>query len=103
MNQRNYLKQKWYCGTAEEIQLSAVNVTTRSKEPLTKENLLLPKIRKIQESMKKINSNSQTPHIPDLVIRRKKSPAVSKPVKVTESKVEISKKNSVEGDMGYDI
>ena len=62
-----------------------------------------PKIRKIQESMKKINSNTQTPPIPDIVITRQKAPAVSKPVKVTKSKVEINKKSSAEGDMGYDI
>ena len=45
----------------KEIQLLAINVTTRSKGPLAEENLLLPKIRKIQESMKKINNNTQTP------------------------------------------
>ena len=32
----------------EEIQLSAVNVTTKSKGPIMDESLLLPKIRKIQ-------------------------------------------------------
>ena len=54
----------------KEIQLSAVNVTTRSKGPIMDEILLLPNIRKIQESMKKINSNTQTPPITDLVITR---------------------------------
>ena len=76
----------------EEIQLSVVNVTTRSKGPIMDEILLLPKIRKIQESMKKINSNNQTPPILDLVITRKKAPVVSNPVKVAESKVESNKK-----------
>ena len=33
--------------TPKEVQFSAVNVTTRSKGPLTKENILLPKIKKI--------------------------------------------------------
>ena len=42
----------------EEIQLSAVNVTTKSKGPIMDESLLLPKIRKIQESMKKIIINT---------------------------------------------
>ena len=67
------------------------------------ESILLPKIREIQERMKKINSNTQTPPIPNLVITRKKAPAVSNPVKVVESKVDINKKISAEGDMGYDI
>ena len=31
----------------EEIQLSSVNVTTRSKGPIMDESLILPKIRKI--------------------------------------------------------
>ena len=84
----------------EEIQLSAVNVATRSKGPIMDEILLLPKLRKIHESMKKISSNTQTPPIPNLVITRKKAPMVSKTVKVVESKMESSKKGSVEGDMG---
>ena len=87
----------------EEIQLSVVNVTTRSKGPIMDEILLLPKIRKIQENMKKISSNTQTSPIPDLVITRKKALAVSNLVKVEKSKVESNKRSSAEGDMGYDI
>ena len=71
----------------EEIQLSAVNVTTRSKGPLIEDNTLLPKIKKIQENMKKIRNNSQTLPVPDLVIIRKNSPTISKHVKAIENKV----------------
>ena len=67
------------------------------------ESLLLSKIRKIQESMKKINSNTQTLPIPGLVITRQKYPVVSKSVKVVENKKENNKKNWVEQDMGYGI
>ena len=42
----------------EDIQLSSVNVTTKRKGPVMDEILILPKIRKIQESMKKISSNN---------------------------------------------
>ena len=70
----------------EEIQPSTVNVTTRSKGPIMDESLLLPKIRKIQDSMNKINSNTQTPPIPDLVITRQKDPMISNAVKVLENK-----------------
>ena len=42
----------------KEIQISAVNVTTRSKGPVMDESLILPKIRKIQESMNKISTNT---------------------------------------------
>ena len=54
----------------EEVQLSAVNVATRSKGPIMDESILLPNIRKIQQRMKKIKSNAQTPPIPNLIITR---------------------------------
>ena len=66
----------------EEIQLSSVNVTTRSKGPILDESLLLTKIRKIQESMKNISSNTQTPPKYDLVTTKDKVMTVSNPVKV---------------------
>ena len=56
----------------EEIQLSAVNVTIRSKGPIMNESLLLPKIQKIQESMKKISSNAQTPPKSDFLTTKDK-------------------------------
>ena len=53
--------------------------------------------------MNKINSNTQTQPIPDLVITRQKNPTISNLVKVVEIKMESSKKGSAKGDMGYDI
>ena len=87
----------------EEIQLLAVNVTTRSKGPLIEDNTLFPKIKKIQENMKKIRNNTQTQPVPNLVITRKNAPTIRKPVKATENKVESIKKSSTECEMGYDI
>ena len=87
----------------EKIQIPAINVTTRSKGPLIEDNTLLPKIKKIQENMKKIRNNTQNPPIPDLVVTRQNSPSVSKPVKAAENKVESAKKSSIECEMGYDI
>ena len=66
----------------KEIQLSAINVTTRSKGPIMDESLLLPKIRKIQESMKKISSNTQTPLKSDLVTTKDKVIIVINAMKV---------------------
>ena len=63
----------------EEIKLSLVNVSTRSKWLVMDDRLILPKIRKIQESMKNISSNTQTPPKSDLVITKDKVTAVSKP------------------------
>ena len=65
----------------KEIQLSIVNVTTRSKGPLIEDNTLVPKIKKIQKNMKKIRNNTQTPPVLDLVITRKNTPTISKPGK----------------------
>ena len=82
----------------KEIQLSVVNVTTKSKGPIMDESLLLPKIRKIQESMKKISSNTQTTYKFYLVTTKDKVPAVSNLVRIVES----GKKGPVEYNMGYD-
>ena len=51
----------------EEIQVSSVNVTTRSKGPVVDESLLLPKIKKFKENMKKILSTTQTTPKPNPV------------------------------------
>ena len=67
------------------------------------EILLLPKIRKIQESMKKISSNTQTPPKSNLVTFEEKFATVIKPVNVVENKAESNKKSPAECDMGYDI
>ena len=77
----------------EEIQLSSVNVTTRRKGPVMDEILILPKISKIQESVRKHNSNTRTPPKSVLVIRKYNFTTISKPVKVLESKAENNKKS----------
>ena len=80
-----------------------VNVTNRIKGPITDDNTLLPKIKRIQENLKKVRNNTQTQLIPDLVITRHNTPIVSKTVKDDERKVEGVKKNSTDYAMGYDI
>ena len=67
------------------------------------ESLLLPKITKIQESMKNISSNTQTPPNFDSVTSKDKVTIVSNHVKVVESKTESNKKSPAECDMRYDI
>ena len=76
----------------EEIQRSTFNVTTRSKGPIMDESLLLPNIGKIQESMTKINSNTQTPPKSNLDIEKDKVTKVSNPMKVVESKKKVTRK-----------
>ena len=46
----------------EEIQVSSVNVTIRSKGPVVDQSLVLPKPKKIKETMKKIISTTQMQH-----------------------------------------
>ena len=87
----------------EEMHLSYVNVTTRRKGPIIEDNTLLPKIKRIQENMKKVRNNTQSQLIPGLVITSQNTPTVSKPIKDTERKVEGIKKNSIDYEMGYDI
>ena len=90
----------------EEIQMSLVNVTTRSKGPVMDEISVLPKIKKMQENMKKIINTTQTTSKCDLVnykVVKDKVPADSKPIKIVENKTKRSKKGLMEYDMGYDI
>ena len=53
--------------------------------------------------MKKVRNNTWAQCIPYLVITRKNIPAISKPVKDAERKVEGVKKKSIDCEMGYDI
>ena len=50
------------------------------------ERLLLPKIREIQESMKKISCSTQMPPKSNLVTSKEKVTIVIKPVNVVENK-----------------
>ena len=87
----------------EEIQLSSVKVTTRSKGPVMDESSVLPKIKKMQENMKKIISTTQTTSKYNPVNIKETTPVVSKLVKTMVNKIEGTKKGLVEYDMGYDI
>ena len=78
--------------STEEIQLSAVKVTTKSKGPVMDESILLPKIKRIQESIRKNNSNTQIPPKADLTNQKDKVTTIIKSVKVVEIKVDIIRK-----------
>ena len=76
----------------KDIQVSPVNVTTRSKGPVVDESLVLPKIQNIKENMKKILSTTQTTHKSNLVNIKETNPIVNKPVKAMVNKIEGTKK-----------
>ena len=65
--------------------------------------MIMPKIKKLQENMKKIKNNTWTVNIPEFFIMDQKPKIVSMPVKSAENKVENVKKNSTEHETGYDI
>ena len=52
----------------EEEEIPKTNVTTRSQHPLKEDNTIMPKIKKIQENMKKIKNNTQTINILEFFI-----------------------------------
>ena len=54
-------------GFTEEEKISETNVTT-SQGPLKEDNMIMPKIKKLQENMKKIKNNSQKVNIPEFFI-----------------------------------
>ena len=87
----------------EEEEIPKTNVTTRSQSSLKEDNMIMPKIKKLQENMKKIKNNTQTVIIPEFVISSQSPNTVNIPMKSTKSKIENVKKNSTKHGMGYDI
>ena len=90
-------------GLPDEEEISKTNVTTRSQNPLKEDNSILPKIKKLQENMKKIKNNTSTVNILEFVISSQDPKKVNTPVNPTESKNENVKKNLKEHEMGYDV
>ena len=70
----------------EEIQVSSVNVMTRSKGPVVARSLSLPKLENFKENMKKILSLAQTAPKPNLENIKEEIPVVDKPMKTTINK-----------------
>ena len=70
----------------EEIQVSSVNVMTRSKGPVVDESFSLPKIKKFKENMKKVLSNTQTTPKPNLVNMKETIPIVENSMKTVINK-----------------
>ena len=79
------------------------NVTTRSQNQLKEDNSILPKIKKLQENMKKVKNNTSTVKIPEFVISSQYPKKVNTPPKPTKNKAKNVKRNPNEHEMGYDI
>ena len=87
----------------KKTQVSLVNVMTRSKGMIVDESLVLPKIRKIKETFKKILSTNQPTLESNPVNIKETIPLVNKSVKTMINKSEGTIKDLVKHDMGYDI
>ena len=87
----------------EEEEIPETNVTTRSQNPLKEDNLILPKIKKLQENMKKMKNNTPMVNIPEFVISGQSPKKVNVPTNPTKNKAENFKKSLTEHEMGYDV
>ena len=72
--------------STEEVQISSINVTTRSKGPIVDRSIVLPKIHKVKESLKKILSTTQTPPKFNLENTKDTDPVVNQLAKVGMNK-----------------
>ena len=87
----------------KQEETSKTNVTTRSPSLLKEDNSILPKIKKFQENMKKIQKNTTTVKMPEFTISSQNPKKINMPVKHVEDKIDNVKKNLKEPEMGYDI
>ena len=90
-------------GLTEEDEISETHVTTTSQGPLKEDNTIMPKIKTLQENMKRIKNNTQIVNIPEFVITSQNPKTINMPMKSAKNKIENVKKNSTEHEMGYDI
>ena len=73
-------------GFPDEEEISETNVTTRSQNPLKEDNLILTKIKKLQENMKKMKNDTPIINIPKFFISSQIPKKVNVPIKPTENK-----------------
>ena len=76
----------------EEVQVSSVNVTNRSKWLVEDQSLVFPKTNKIKETMKKIISTTQTQHKVNSENMKETISVINKPMKTMVNKTEITKR-----------
>ena len=72
--------------TTEGAQVSSINVTTRSKGHVVDESLILLKIQKVKENMKKIPSTTQTTPKSNPTNIRETNSVVNKPINTMVNK-----------------
>ena len=70
---------------------------------LNKYNSIIPKIKKFQDNMKKIQKNNTDDKIPELTISSQDPKQVNMSVRPIEDKADNVKENIKAPEMGYDI
>ena len=80
-------------GSLKQEETSETNVTTRSQRLLKEDNSILPKIKKLQENMKKIQKKTTTDKIPEFTISSQNPKKINMPLKPIEDNIDNVKKN----------
>ena len=88
-------------GSLKQEETSETNVTTRSQALVKEDKSILPKIKKLQENIKK--KNNTTDKISEFTITSQDPKRINMPVKPIEDKVDNVKKNLKTPERGYDI
>ena len=78
-------------------------MTTRSQGLLNKDNSILPKIKRLQENVKKIQKSTTVDKIPEFTITSQNTKKINMHVKPVEEKIDNVKKNLEEHKMEYNI
>ena len=73
-------------GTLNHEEISETNVTTRSQGLLSKDRSVIPKIKRLQENVKKIQKSTTADKIPEFTITSQDPKQINMPVKPIEEK-----------------
>ena len=83
--------------------ISETNVTTRSQGLIKEDRSVLPKIKRLQENVKKIQKSTTADKIPESTITTQSPKQINMPVNPIEEKIDNVKKNLEEHKMEYNI
>ena len=83
--------------------ISETNVTTRSQRLIKEDGLVLPKIKRLQENVKKFQKNTTADKIPEFTITSQNPKQINKPVKPAEENIDNAKTYLKEHKMEYNI
>ena len=83
--------------------LLEANVTMRSQGMIKQDRLMIPKIKRLQKNVKKLQKKTTANKIPEFTITSQNPKQISMPTKPIEEKINNVKMNLTEHKMEYDI